>query len=342
MIDNVLKDIVLDNLGRLRNTNKGWLSRNCMLCHLKGESIDKRNRFGLKLNTDGSMAIRCFNCNYRAKYTPGKTLSKPFDVFLRQIGVSHYQIQKLNFEMFKESIHSNISLPEAIHTDITDSWKTISFPEVTKSLGQWADEGTTDECFIDVVKYAISRNITDFDSIYWCTSSENNLNKRMLIPFYHFGNLIGYTGRYYGQQPNKFVTKYKNILPSDYIYNLDNQRSSERKYAILCEGVLDAYFVDGMSAHGNTLNDEQAELINRLHKKVIVCPDKDKDGKLLVAMAIKHGWGVSFPKWGHGIKDAAESVGINGKLLTVAAIVKWAEFDPLKIQVLWNIEQSFL
>ena len=46
---------------------------------------------------------------------------------------------------------------------------------------------------------------------------------------------------------------------------------------------------------GNSVTAEQAHLIDRLGKRVILCPDRDTAGKELIEQALELGWEVSFP-----------------------------------------------
>ena len=78
---------------------------------------------------------------------------------------------------------------------------------------------------------------------------------------------------------------------------------------------------------------EQAHLIDKLGKRVILCPDRDKPGKDLIEQALTLGWEVSFPPWHPDVKDAAEAVNKYGRLLTVASIIKYATSNNVKIQV---------
>jgi DNA primase len=74
-------------------------------------------------------------------------------------------------------------------------------------------------------------------------------------------------------------------------------------------------------------------LIERLGKRVILCPDRDKPGKELIEEALALGWEVSFPPWDKDVKDAADAVAKYGRLLTVASIIKHATDNKIKAQV---------
>jgi hypothetical protein len=340
MVQKLLQELIIQHLGPVKKSRKGWLTRNCMLCHLSGESRDTRGRFGVLFSPDGKIAAHCFNCGYDAVWSPGQTFSKKFIRFLKEIGVSQYDIRKLNFELFKEQNAVESSNDIQLRGIITKNWKPMALPKDSRTLQDWADQGCTDPNFLQVADYALNRGFTNFRHVYWTPDKEYTFNKRLLLPFWFRGEIVGYTGRYFGKTPNKSVPKYLNRMPENYIYNLSNQYGFEREYVILCEGVFDAYFVDGISSCHNTLDPEQAQIIKTLGKKVIVCPDRDKAGDTLVEIAVKEGWRVAFPEWGDGIKDAAEATRKYGRILTLRSIIDSSERNPTKIQLKWKMSKN--
>ena len=88
-----------------------------------------------------------------------------------------------------------------------------------------------------------------------------------------------------------------------------------------------------MALLGSELKDQQAMLINRLSKDVIVVPDRDKAGEKLVEDAIQQGWSVALPDWADGINDIGEAVAEYGRLYTLHNIAVTAESSPLKIRL---------
>jgi len=342
MIHDLIKDLILQNIGPLKSTRKNWKTRNCMLCYLRGESADRKGRFGIKFE-EGKIGVHCFNCSFDASCVTGKTLSKKFEIFLKEIGVSEHDVKKINFELYKEQ--NKIKATEAIELkgSITKSWVPNQLPKESRTLMSWLESGCNDPEFLKVVQYAIDRKFTNFYNLYWTPiETKFEYNKRLLLPFTYKGVVVGHTGRFADPTVQTSATrpKYINIMPDNYVYNLDSQSAWNRKYVILCEGVIDAYLVDGVCSIGNTLNLDQISLINRLGKKVIVCPDRDKDGGALVKHAQQQGWGVCFPGWGDGIKDAAKATELFGRILTVQSIIQTAEFNPMKIELTWKLSKQ--
>ena len=152
---------------------------------------------------------------------------------------------------------------------------------------------------------------------------------RLIIPFYYEKRIVGWTARTI--TPDK-QPKYLTESQPGYVYGLDEQ-SPNKIFVILVEGPVDAIHVDGCALTGSEINDQQAILINRLNKDVIVVPDRDPAGSKLIEAAIERGWGVSMPNWGPGIKDVGDAVSKYGRLYTLYSIASAAESSPLKIRL---------
>jgi DNA primase len=91
--------------------------------------------------------------------------------------------------------------------------------------------------------------------------------------------------------------------------------------------------VDGVAVSGAEVSDQQAELIDRLQREVVVVPDSDKTGRRLIERAIELGWTVSFPVWQETCKDINEAVVRYGKLFVIKAILAARETSKLKIEL---------
>ena len=157
-------------------------------------------------------------------------------------------------------------------------------------------------------------------------------NARLVVPFMYNNKPVGWTGRHVNP-PNKETAKYLKNQQSGYVFNIDRFVDSNRDFVIVTEGVFDAILIDGISVLGNGVTAEQAHLIDKLNKRVILCPDRDDAGKDLIEKAVELGWEVSFPPWHKDCKDAADAVAKYGRLLTVNSIIKFASDNKVKIQV---------
>ena len=92
--------------------------------------------------------------------------------------------------------------------------------------------------------------------------------------------------------------------------------------------------VDGVAILSNTINDTQAEIIERLGKRVIVVPDFDRSGQRMIQDAIAYDWEVSFPTWSETCKDIGEAVEKYGKLFVVKNILDNTQANKLKINLM--------
>lgn len=203
------------------------------------------------------------------------------------------------------------------------------------SLRFWAQAGCEDSDFLRVVEYAMSRGVIDLDRMFWTPHKDFMYHRRITLPFYYRGNLVGWTGRLTSNVPG--VPKYHNNMPPSFIYGVDDQQDYERRYHIITEGVLDAIVTNGVAVLHNNINEEQAALINTLPGEKVLVPDRDSSGDELVEIAIQNKWSVSFPNWGKDsnrqvVKDVAHAAMVYGHLLTLQSIVESIEREPHRIR----------
>lgn len=347
MIVDILKESILANIGPLKQAPKNWGKRHCMLCHTQGHGRDTRNRFGIQFNQN-SILLNCFNCGFSAGYTDGQDLSKSFKFFLKNINLDDKYIKELEFEIFKrknkiQSVRDGdeISAPdrETKLRSLFDRWHTRELPPGSLDLKTWLEYGNDDPEFLNVVNYVIGRKIYNLEEFYWTPEKTANLNQRVIIPYHYRGRIVGFTSRLYYSVADKSIPKYYQQCPTDFVYNIDGQSDWLRKYAILNEGVLDAWCVDGLSTLGE-LSQHKVDIINGLQKEIILCPDRDLKGGDLVEIAIENDWAVSFPKWTIDIKDAADASAKYGRLLTTHSVISSAIRGKDKIHLYWKITQS--
>jgi hypothetical protein len=292
--------------------------------------------------------MNCFNCGFSAGYTEGKELSKSFKFFLGQLNINEKFIEQIEFEIFKQK-NQILSIREGDDAKPEDKenklknlfrkWAPMELPQDSLPVNEWLEAGLDDVEFLKVVNYAVSRKLFNLDEFYWSPIKQHNLHQRLIIPYYYKGKTVGFTARLYYEVPDKSIPKYYQQCPPDFVYNLDHQQGWARKYAIATEGVLDAWVTDGISILGE-IGQSKIDIVNRLQKQIIVCPDRDKKGWDLVEVAIENNWAVSFPKWDMNIKDAAKAVEKYGRLLTTHSIISSAVSGKDKIKLHWDIEQN--
>lgn len=330
MLIDTITQAIIPRLGSLKETRKGWYSRDCPLCTHRGHGQDKRGRFGLKVENGNSIAVHCFNCSFKAKYSTGSLVSKDFAWFMDIIGVPRDDVKKIKFQSFREKEAGSAIKDIEITVDSRSKWKETDLPPDSYPISYWHELGCSDRYFIKARDYCIERKLNT-DDMFWTPDTKNSMSKRVIMPFYYGGKIVGYCGRYFSASPAKIIRRYLNLTPEDFIYNLDAQ-SLDKKFMILAEGVVDAYLCDGVSCMG-TMNQAQIDIINSYGKRIIVIPDRDKEGQSLVDIAIENGWEVSFPNWKNNIKDVGRAAQVYGRILAVQSILDSAESSAMKIKL---------
>jgi hypothetical protein len=303
-------------------TPSGWESFNAVCCHQRGENRDTRKRGGIMFKNDG-VQYHCFNCNFKAGWTPGKLLSKNTRDLMKWMNVSDDDIKKLSLEAIKQK-DEQAPLPKELSLEL----ETRELPKNCKTIQEWAYEGNTNPDLVNIVNYLIDRGM-DLDWYDWMWSDENGYRDRVIIPFYYQERIVGWTGRkIYNGQP-----KYLTTAQPGYVFNLDRQ-THDRKYVVVVEGQFDAIAVDGVAIMHNEPNDAQIARINALGKEVIVVPDNDRAGSKMLKIAVDQNWSVSLPDWGSDVKDVADAVKQYGRIYTLFTILKYREHGEIKITML--------
>jgi hypothetical protein len=319
----VVNDIVLTYLPSKRKTTpSGWMSFNAQCCHHNGHTADTRGRGGLISNPDGGVSYHCFNCGFKTSWQPGRNFSHKLRKLLQWMGAPDDVINKVALEVMRE----NEGVEAKTIVSQLPTFNTVPLPDDAVKI---TDITNFNKYSLAVLEYMASRNLnTDDTQYYWSPSL--GYRDRLIIPFYFEGRVVGWTGRSVvpGKQP-----KYLTEVQPGYVYGLDEQ-SHNKSFCILCEGQLDAIHIDGTALGGSEISDQQAMLLNRLQKQIIVVPDRDPAGKKLVERAIELGWSVALPNWDATITDISEAVSKYGRLYTLYSIANIAEDSPLKIRLM--------
>jgi len=310
-----------------KSTPSGWLSFNAPCCHHNGEKQDTRQRGGMLFNNDG-FQFHCFNCNFKAGWVPGKLLSRNTKNLFSWMGLPEIEIQKLGLEALK----NKEDMPK-VEKPLDFNLSEIDLPEGTETMFQWAMDpmrvdDETRKKLIDSIQYVINRGFDPHDKLF-CWSPAPGYADRVLIPFYQDGRVVGYTGRKITEGKPKYLTD----AQPGYVFNIDAQ-TADRKYVIVVEGQFDAIAVDGCAVMHNDPNKTQVMRLNALNREVIVVPDRDKAGAVMLKAALENHWSVSLPPWGDDIKDVADAVKKYGRLYTLSAILHYRETNEIKIQLL--------
>ena len=304
-----------------KQTPSGWISFNAPCCHHRGERMDDRKRGGVMLEGDGFI-YHCFNCNFSAGWQDGTVLGENARRLFAYMGMSENEILKLSFDAFKnKTANTNIERQASYILEEKE------LPENCRKFEEVED--ITDPDFLDVVDYVVNQRMMGLDWYDWMWSTTSGYRDRVIIPFYHQGKIVGYTGRKIKDGKPKYLTH----AQPGYVFNLSAQ-PVDRKYVIVVEGQFDAIAVDGVAIMHNDPNETQIARIKALGREVIVVPDRDRAGSKMLKAAIEQGWSVSTPPWDTDIKDVADAVRRYGRLYTLATILYYRESNQIKIQLL--------
>jgi len=306
-------------------TSGGWTSFNAPCCHHRNEGRDDRLRGGIKVENDG-FVYHCFNCGFAAGWTPGKLLSKNTKDLFKWVGMSEFEIGKLNLAtmkikddqpVFKKAFNLTLlerPLPDGTMS-ITDWIDTAHLPDISEDIGK-------------IIEYILGRGMKmEWYNWMWCANP--GYKDRVFIPFYQDGKVVGYTGRKITEGKPKYLTDSQ----SGYVFNIDAQDYT-RKFVIVSEGQFDAIAVDGVAIMTNEPNDAQIARLTALGREVIVVPDRDRPGAKMLKHAIQNNWTASLPPWGDDVKDIAEAVKKYGRLYVLATILHYKVTGEIKINLL--------
>lgn len=306
-----------------KHTPSGWSSFNAPCCHHRGNRRDDRKRGGIMLSGE-AFTYHCFNCGFKAGWSPGKLLSGNTRKLFSWLGMPELEVQKLALAALKDQENQ----PKA-KKQFNFELKEIALPDDTKPIDQWITEGAQDTELLDVIKYLVDERKVGWDWYPWHWSSAPGYRDRVILPFYQDNLVVGYTGR----KIREGMPKYLTTSQPSYVFNLTRQ-PRDRKYVIVVEGQFDAIAVDGVAVMTNLPNEAQITRINALGREVIAVPDRDKPGAEMVKAALEQGWSVSLPPWGNDVKDVADAVKKYGRLYTLATILHYRESNQIKIQLI--------
>ena len=309
-----------------KSTPSGWTSFDAVCCHNNGEARDTRKRGGIMTSPDGGWSYHCFNCNFKAGWTPGKLLSKNTKTLFKWLGMNDTDLGKLNLIALKIKDDQPVS-KKPLNFDLNER----PLPEGTLTVMEWISTPDIQDIAEDIgkiIEYILGRGM-DLDWYNWMWSPAPGYTDRVIIPFYHNGKIVGHTGRKITDGKPKYLTD----AQPGYVFNFDRQ-INDRAYVIVVEGQFDAIAVDGCAIMHNEPNDAQILRLNSLGREVIVVPDRDRAGAKILNSVLKNNWSVSLPPWGDEIKDVADAVKKFGRLYVLATILHYKIAGEIKINLL--------
>ena len=297
-----------------KKTPSGWTSFNAPCCHHNGESQDNRARGGIMYQADGAVQYHCFNCGYKANFTPGRYLSNRFRKFLTWLNVSSSEIGKLSMQAMR------------LAQEVTPESKTQEYQDIDFKYQPLPKDAVPVTTQTECVEYLAGRGFAPQDFKFYYSPT---MKTRVIVPITWQNKNIGFVAR--GITPDIKPKYYAQVQPGS-LFNLDRQHWS-RKFVILVEGVFDAIMLDCVAILGSEISTQQKQQIDALNRKVIIVPDRDRAGSKLIDQACDWGWSVSMPPWHEGIKDVNNAVLKYGKALTMRAILKHTHDSKTKIKL---------
>jgi len=306
-----------------KQSGSGWISFNAPCCVHNGESADRRQRGGIKLNEQG-WSYHCFNCSFTASFILGRTLSFKARRLLSWLNVPQEEIERINLESLKHRSVSGI---------LDDRQRAAALLQDIRFEDRELPEG-----FIIVDKHTpvhwqyLQDRCIPLDYPMGMNGGEPNTKWRprpgVIVPFTYDGRIVGHTTRYLDDKTPKYI----HDMQPGYVFGTDLQHP-DWQHVLVMEGVFDALSISGLAVLHAEINDAQARLIRSLGKEVTVVPDQDAAGMKLVDRAIELGWAVSMPDWSEEVKDVNDAVKQYGRLATLIYIMQARETSRIKIEL---------
>jgi hypothetical protein len=315
-------DILTVVPGKKRHTTGGWHSFNAICCHHRGHKPDRRMRAGIILTGEDHWTYSCFNCGFKCGSSAGKQFSRNTKQLLEWSGVDKRQIERWSFQNFSnKGIHE---LPTTINRPVVINFDKKILPEDSVPLNIDDPDHKT-QC-----DYIRSRGLDPMGFQYQITpAAERERDRhRIIIPYYYNGELVGYTSRYYDGSGPKYISEQQR----GYVFNYDAQ-PYDASACILVEGQFDAISIGGCAYMGSSILDEQAKLIGKLNREVIVVPDRDVAGMSVCNRALELGYKVSIPDWSSDIKDVNDAVKRYGRLPTLLSILEASTSSRITVEM---------
>jgi hypothetical protein len=309
---------------KLRRTGNGWLSGNAVCCEHNNQTRDRRGRGGLHTSGE-AVSWHCFNCGFKASYTEGRMLSHRYKKLLGWLGADKNTIDKLTIEAIRvreESMGATHYLNK-VQTNLEIKFKTTQLPDGSEELD------ANNPGHHRYAQYLVSRGLSPDSYTYYVTPTEVGRNAdRIIVPYYYNGQLVGNTSRFIDDRKPKYISDQQR----GYVFNIDAQ-PSDYQVCIMVEGQFDAIAIGGCAYMGSTILDEQANVISRLRRKIIVVPDRDKTGMEVCERALELGYHISIPPWPADIKDVNDAVKRYGRLATTMSILQSATSSRIKVEM---------
>jgi hypothetical protein len=316
-------DILSYLLSKRKQSGSGWVSFNAPCCVHNGESADRRQRGGIKVNDQG-WSFHCFNCGFTASFVMGRNLSFKARKLLTWMNVPQEEIERVNLESLRHKSVAGL---------LDDRQRTANVLQNITFEDRELPEGFViiDEHTPDHLQYLQERCVPlDYPMGMNAGVPGEKWSPRpgVIIPFTYDNRIVGYTTRYLDDKTPKYI---QDIQPG-YVFGTDLQKPGWQ-HVLVMEGVFDALSISGLAVLHAEINDAQVRLIRSLGREVTVVPDQDEAGMKLVDRAVELGWAVSMPEWPDGCKDVNDAVKLFGRLGALLTIMQARETSKIKIEM---------
>ena len=305
--------------GKKKLTHGGWHSFNAICCSRRGHKTDTRGRGGIKFDGQFNWSYHCFNCGFKCGFMLGKSITQNTKNILLWSGIDPTQIQKWSLESLQ---HKDL----LDFTQLKKQKSKIKFKEHTLPDGELIDiNNTLHKVYID---YLSARLINYNDYPFLVTPNDTGRqSNRIIIPYTYKNKIVGHTSRFLDNK----IPKYINEQQPGYVFGYDFQKP-EWEVCLLVEGIFDALSLNACALTHNTINDDQAQILAQLNKRIIFIPDRDSTGLETCDRALELGYSVSIPNWDDDVKDVNDAVVKYGKLPTLLSILSSATTSKINIE----------
>ena len=306
--------------GKKKLTHGGWHSFNAICCSHRGHKTDTRGRGGVKFDGQNNWSYHCFNCGFKCGFMLGKSITQNTKSLLQWSGIDSTQISKWSLESLQ---HKDL----LDFTNLKKQKTKIKFKEHTLPDGELIDiNNPLHKVYTD---YLSARSINYNDYPFLVTPNDTGRqSNRIIIPYTYNNKIVGHTSRFLDNK----IPKYINEQQPGYVFGYDFQKP-DWEVCLLVEGIFDALSLNACALTHNTINDDQAQILAQLNKRIIFIPDRDKTGLETCDRALELGYSVSIPNWEDDVKDVNDAVVKYGKLPVLLSILSSATTSKIKIEL---------
>ena len=217
----LISDTLLAHLpAKRKQTPSGWIGFNAPCCG------DKRQRGGFIVNGGDAVSFHCFNCQFKASWQPGRTISQKMSKLMRMLNISDDIISQLRLEALRLNDNSNTVVQSVVPT-----FEVRALPPDSELITNLLDR--IPDKLIPVLEYLGNRKLFLEDyPFYW--TPKLGFSNRVIIPFLKDNIIVGYTARAIGDTKPKYISEQQ----PGYVFNLDRQHDG-REFVFVVEGPID-------------------------------------------------------------------------------------------------------